>query len=669
MSLPERLRSRSPHPGQSQPTPPNSQTAHHAAGSSGANTSSADVTSWSTGRLNLDSWMTGQLEPEVLMQLAEIPVSKRKSIVIGMMKNPPSNANSWTKACLRNYREQQYERQVSGGTPSPSGMRSTGSAAQGASPNYGSPQGHGMHGLMMQGPPISATAGAMAHEITGGRRAGPLFPPLNNTPDRWVSAAWTLWQNSKSNFLAEIHSQLGEVVRGRFQVMPPRDQIHIGFCMMLASSTGMDLDQLVNGWCDRYDALTSGLAPTPVLGPSAQVPCSQLSVQFILCGGVLALPNILTWVAMQCVNSCRPDLRIDLKPVIEVGYREVDVRMARDLFKFPACLPRSEVGITPCGLNDVVTGFLPEWKQKNTKVIFVIQVPNVPASTTSAHDSDAMMIHGPALRHLFHVRKSIETITSDLGLSNVATVAFASPTTSQVLRSDLSEFFGNVVEGVDSTLKYNDFAASPVVFTNPVQLSVVKNTSLAAESDKLDGWIFNSAALRSLGKSALLLTPETLSNNASALLLGERMLQPQEENLLKIATMKHDVTGELRLPSRDFFARQLGFEGSPLMKIVNEQFKCHQWIIPSTGGAAPGGLKGGEACGQSRYCLECESLFQDLASVYHLSTCADVVISCFLKSVMTWQDSRGPQDLLTLPVHWSLHRCGPDCPPNPTRGL
>ncbi len=78
------------------------------------------------------------------------------------------------------------------------------------------------------------------------------------------------------------------------------------------------------------------------------------------------------------------------------------------------------------------------------------------------------------------------------------------------------------------------------------------------------------------------------------------MLQPQEEDLLKIAKTKHDVTGELRLPSRDFFARQLGFEGSPLMKIVNEQFKCHQWIIPSTGGAAPGALKGGEACGQSR---------------------------------------------------------------------
>jgi hypothetical protein len=296
-------------------------------------------------------------------------------------------------------------------------------------------------------------------------------------------------------------------------------------------------------------------------------------------------------------------------------------------------------------------------------------VPNVPASTSSALDSDAMMIHGSDLRHLFHIRKSIETITSDLGQSNVATVAFASPHISEVLRSDLSELFGNVVEGVDSTLKYNDFATLPVVFTNPVQLSVVKNTTPGTESDKLDGWIFNSAALRSFGKAAMPLNPETLSKNASAHLLGERMLQSQEENLLKIAKMKHEITGELRLPSRDFFGRHLGFEGSPLMnKILNEQFKCHQWIIPSTGGVAPGGLKGGEACGQSRYCLECESLFQDLAAVHHLSTCADVVISCFLKSVMTWQDNRGPQDFLTLPVHWSLHRCGPDCPSNPTRG-
>jgi hypothetical protein len=202
-----------------------------------------------------------------------------------------------------------------------------------------------------------------------------------------------------------------------------------------------------------------------------------------------------------------------------------------------------------------------------------------------------------------------------------------------------------------------------------VNLSVVKNTTPVPETDKLDGWIFNSEALRGMGSTALPLNPESLSRNACAQLLGERMLSPQEERLLSISKMKHEITGELRLPSRDFFGRQLGLEGSPVMKIVNEQFKCHQWIIPSTGGAAPAGLKGGEACGQSRYCLECESLFQEFAVVYHLSTCADVVTSCFLKSVMTWQDGRGPQDFLTLPAHWSDHRCGPDCPSNPSRGV
>jgi hypothetical protein len=665
----ERPRSRSPHAARSQPTPLNSPSSGMSAGSPSVTGAAATVGSWTTGNINIDVWMSGQLEPEVLMQLSEIPLSKRKSIVIGMMKTPPTNPNSWAKACLRNFREQQFERQVAGGSSPHIRMGSTGSPGQGLSRNYGSPQGHESHGAMMQGPPLSAFADGMLQEVTGGRREGPLFPDLNNTPDRWVSSAWTLWQNSKSNFLAEIHSQLGEVVRHRFQVLPPRDQLHIGFCLMLAACIGRDLDQLVNGWCDRYDSLTNGIVLSPVMGASAPVACSSLSVQFILCGGVLASSNVLVWVAMQCVTSCRPDLRFDLKPVIEVGYREVDVRMARAAFNAKACLPRSDAGIMPCGLDDAVIGFLPEWKEKNTKVIFVIQVPNVPASTNSVPDSDVGQIHGPALRHLFHFRKSIASVTSDLGLSNVATVAFASPDTSDDLRSALSELFGNAVEGVGSTLKYNDFAASPVVFANPVQLSVVKNTSPAAESNKVDGWIFNSEALRSLGSTALPLNPQTLSRNASAHLLGERSLLPNEERLLKIAKMKHEITGELRLPSRDFFGRQLGFEGSPVMKIINEQFKCHPWIIPSTGGAAPPGLKGGEACGQSRYCLECESLFQDLAVVYHLSTCADIVCSCFLKSVMTWQDGRGAQDFLTLPAHWTHHRCGPDCPSNPSRGL
>jgi hypothetical protein len=75
----------------------------------------------------------------------------------------------------------------------------------------------------------------------------------------------------------------------------------------------------------------------------------------------------LTWVAMQCVGYCRPDLRIDLMPVIEVGYREVDVRVARAVFNAQACLARSDAGVTPGGLNDAITGFLQEWKQKKPR--------------------------------------------------------------------------------------------------------------------------------------------------------------------------------------------------------------------------------------------------------------------------------------------------------------
>ena len=131
-------------------------------------------------------------------------------------------------------------------------------------------------------------------------------------------------------------------------------------------------------------------------------------------------------------------------------------------------------------------------------------MPNSQASTNSETDCDARQIHGPALRHLFHLRKSIATITSGLGPSDVSTVAFASPGTSGVLRSELAELCGNVVDGVDSTLKYNDFAGSP----NPVHLSFVKNTSPVAENNKIDGWIFNAEGLRGLGNTALPLNPE-----------------------------------------------------------------------------------------------------------------------------------------------------------------
>jgi hypothetical protein len=597
-------RSRSPRQSQSQPVPSHDDFAGHGHLPSPANVTPGNVQPWVTGSAVADAWMPANLEHDVLDQLAEMPAAKRKSVILGMMKNPPTNPNSWAKACVRNWREQMFERQAAGGPSPHTGMRSTGSSEQriGSCSHYSTPNGHvSPHGALMQGPPLSAQSESMARAITGVRRQGPLFPDLPRSPAQWVQSAWTLWHTSKSNFCALIHAQLGDAVRGRFQVMPPQDQLHIGFGVMLAADTSMDLDQLVSGWCDRYDLLNNGIVSTPVPPVGTPTPGAQLSVQFILCGGVLASSNILTWVAMQCMHSCRPDLRIDLKPVIEVGYREVDVRVARGMLSSGFCDARSDAGCTPAVLNDAVIRFLPEWKEKSTKIVFVIQVPNDQNSQSRVSVAGGSPIHSKALRHLFHFRKSIATISDDLGHSNVATVVFASSTTSEVLRSELSELFGRVVEGVSTTLKYNEFAESPVVFTNPTQLSVAKNTTLAPESDKIDGWIFNSTALRSLGPAALPLNPNTLSRNACAHLLKERMLLPQEEDLLQAAKMKHAITGELRLPSRDFFGRLLGLEGSPVLKIVNEQFKCHQWIIPSTGGPAPSGLRGGEACGQSRY--------------------------------------------------------------------
>ena len=96
---------------------------------------------------------------------------------------------------------------------------------------------------------------------------------------------------------------------------------------MAASSSSSDLDHLVNGWCARYDALSNGMYVALVSGVGIPIPCQPLCVQFIRCGGDDASSNILTWVAMQCVDSCRPDLRIELRSVIEAGYREF-VRVA-----------------------------------------------------------------------------------------------------------------------------------------------------------------------------------------------------------------------------------------------------------------------------------------------------------------------------------------------------
>ncbi len=92
-------RSRSPRQSQSQPVPSHDDFAGHGHLPSPANVTPGNVQPWVTGSSVADSWMPANLEPDVLDQLAEMPASKRKSVILGMMKNPSTNPNSWASMC------------------------------------------------------------------------------------------------------------------------------------------------------------------------------------------------------------------------------------------------------------------------------------------------------------------------------------------------------------------------------------------------------------------------------------------------------------------------------------------------------------------------------------------------------------------------------------------
>ena len=69
-----------------------------------------------TGNPRADGWYHDHInDAEVKLKFMEMPVYRRKSIILKAMDRPPDNLESWLIACHRNWITQELEKRVAGG--------------------------------------------------------------------------------------------------------------------------------------------------------------------------------------------------------------------------------------------------------------------------------------------------------------------------------------------------------------------------------------------------------------------------------------------------------------------------------------------------------------------------------------------------------------------------
>ena len=69
-----------------------------------------------TGNAICDAWYHEHVsDQQVTIRFMEIPVYKRKSIILKTMDRPPDNLESWLVACARNHGLKELENRVAGG--------------------------------------------------------------------------------------------------------------------------------------------------------------------------------------------------------------------------------------------------------------------------------------------------------------------------------------------------------------------------------------------------------------------------------------------------------------------------------------------------------------------------------------------------------------------------
>ena len=606
-----------------------------------------------TGNPTADSWFRDNvMDMEVQQSFLELPLWCRKSIVFKSMQSPPSDAVSWFRACVRNHRTNELEKQISGGAsvhrqPLPghqSGTAFAPSTLPAMAPSW-QPPAHSGHA-----PPRASAVPAVT--LARGESAEP----------PWTRQLLGCWPSQKSQLVGHLLSQLDEATQIQVQSLPPQTMAALGFCLGVAGTSDASATQQVQMWLRRV----GGSSDTSSVESPRSIPAELPAAGAIQLQLILVVPNhwvglVLAKTFVHVYEKVAPR-SVTFLPLV-VACSEGGDDLTEDDFSRLRLSHNRSVNST-VSLERFVENNAAQFKRYGIKTLMVtvlsaVSHRSMPAGAVASANPEAIL-HKGQFRHMWPSVKHSNILRGTTGDDTVSELLFAPPDLPEPVQAVVSNAVGP--KQATSLSVYNNITVCPLVFACPTGLSIVKCCQDHDSSvTEVDGWKLETDSF------PVLKVPTGLATHIMRLvevqIFKERPLTEAEDQQFSSLLTRHNKTGEVRLCSREFWLRWWGFAKTPMQKEFDHKWPCHQTVFAVTGLPSPPNAPSARPCGKDRYCKHCEHVLVAIEAAYSLPTMVDAMVAMTTRSVQAWQSADTHSDDL-----WQrradinrMHVCGDHC--------
>ena len=596
-----------------------------------------------------DHWFDSHVtELEIREDFFSIPQWKRTNIIIKCMDKPPENVHSWLASCIRNNKLSEVQKRI-----------------------VAAASVHGGGGRFTVGGTVISTDGNTppdarrhnAHDQSAvpahaSEPVGRLAIPAN---DRRVPAAWTAdvlaaWPDKKSRLIQQFLCVLTQATQAKVLALAPAMQACIAMGVALHIWDCESPDALTTECLRRLQGSTPGRALSATESSmSPRSAPSSIQLQLIFVASEAMVPLVMAKCFTSTLDSLCPGAFIFL-PLVIISVRDG-----------PSVAPEAErlkLSIYPdttslATLETFIENSKANFKKWRIKTVFVSMIEAVNGVGVSAPQRNVSTLHSDSYRFLWTVARCSQLLRSTAGDNAVCDLVFAPSKLEEGLKQELGKMVGPMAS--TANVSYNHVAPSPSVFCTPGGSAIVPvcRKDLFA-TQELDGWRLSGEPKVTADIPGGLIS--YISRASEIGVFQERALTTLEQSTIDNFTMTHQETGEKRLVAREWWIHWFGYDKTPMVNLVNTQFPCHSRIYSVTGTAvATCDSAGGEPCGRTRYCVNCEKAFAVLDSTYSLPVMVDSAAAMMIKARQLWSSGQDDQPWIRSPDVNRTHMCGASC--------
>ena len=609
----------------------------------------------------------------VFTEMAKIPISERRQLVTcTMKKNPPVNSpDKWVMKCILNVLHK-----PSGGGFAPRPQASPMNYVPGppvswpeVSPQHPIPTGVAPS-IVSTGPSMQAAQPlGTGHLLAGSSEGGLMSASVSLSANSSRVSQQPPWVVQGLKHLDEhsaILRTVCQVMEGpvlkQFLSMPPSWQLKVATALLLSPSAWdvpsthvQQMMSLLPGVC----VLTK--LPIQISGS----PVGELRVVLVLnCVG-LGTGHLVVSAALRVLKQLHPDAALN---VVAVFSFEID----RDALTVETALMK-DMGVQASQLGDVAG--LPhlisergqQWK---TAGFFPLLLNSWPCKNTSRAASmpdrpDGSGLHMQHSRAMWPIAHAHMILARQFGAAGFGHLTEYPQCGNPGEEQTVTTYFGQPFE--NNPRVYNAANRPRRIRTSPCAHTIQQHHAMIDPHGPFDGWSWCGNGQQEVIKAPLVTLRSHLIRLAESTVFGDRVLQEFEVQALDRCRMRHADTGEIRLINRRFWLHWLGMAQSPIEKILDSLWPCLQCIHSASGMQAE--LSGGgEPCGTSRWCMNCERCFEMLGQAWHLAGMADCLVAVLKLIIAKHVHHHQAVQFFETPDH-EPHICGPSCPTNPKPGF